>query len=572
MLPRNAIQDAKVTEKIWKFEPSVEAGEDAEHPELSVRLADLGFIRSALRRSARFWCVATAIGLLLGVGYLKERPPAPSAVATILLAAGGYQGESQDDQLIALSPPVATAAARTLQGQGIHVQPQGLINSSLVTVLSDRIITITTKAPSSELAGAEANALAKAFLAFQAKLLTTQYELGTKTIAQSISQEQQNIKALSGQINQLAAQSANPSKPSQLAYLRAEKEAAETALTSLNQAATSNLTTTKIATITDAQTSGELGQPVPKSASKKTKLAFPVIGLIAGLALGVGFVILRELLSDRLRRRDDIARVLGAPVKLSVGRVKASAEAALSGGNSAIERIAGHLRRLLPSTGDGVRSLALIPLDDTTVAAQSLVRLAALCAQRGIRVILADLSAGAPAAGLLGVSDPGLHEARLGQATLIVVVADRDDVAPAGPLNRRSTPAWSPSMDARLLAACRSADLLLTLATLDPAIGGEYLAGWTQSAVVVLTAGQTAADRIHAVGEMVRIAGIEDVSAVLVGADKRDNSLGVAYAPPVGDLERMPAERVPVESPDRPEARSPGHRGELPEDHLLESR
>ena len=44
------------------------------------------------------------------------------------------------------------------------------------------------------------------------------------------------------------------------------------------------------------------------------------MGLIAGLVLGLGIVVIRALLSDRLYRRDDVARALGAPVKLSVGR------------------------------------------------------------------------------------------------------------------------------------------------------------------------------------------------------------------------------------------------------------
>ena len=45
--------------------------------------------------------------------------------------------------------------------------------------------------------------------------------------------------------------------------------------------------------------------------------------------------------------------------------------------------------------------------------------------------------------------------------------------------------------------------------------------------VVVVTAGRSSAERIHAVGEMIRLAGIDQVTAVLVGADKSDESLGM---------------------------------------------
>jgi len=79
--------------------------------------------------------------------------------------------------------------------------------------------------------------------------------------------------------------------------------------------------------------------------------------------------------------------------------------------------------------------------------------------------------------------------------------------------------------------ACGSADLLLTLVTLDPSLGGEHLPTWADDTVVFVTAGRSSRTRIHAVGEMIRLAGIASLSGVLVGVDKRDDSLGVIYAP-----------------------------------------
>ena len=72
---------------------------------------------------------------------------------------------------------------------------------------------------------------------------------------------------------------------------------------------------------------------------------------------------------------------------------------------------------------------------------------------------------------------------------------------------------------------------MLTLATLDPAFGGDYLATWATDAVAVVTAGRSSAERLRAVGDMVRLAGIRLDSAVLLGADKDDESLGLAPAP-----------------------------------------
>ena len=52
-------------------------------------------------------------------------------------------------------------------------------------------------------------------------------------------------------------------------------------------------------------------------------------GLVGGLALGVGGVVLGALLSRRLRRRDDVAAALGAPVRLSVGPLRGTPLAAV---------------------------------------------------------------------------------------------------------------------------------------------------------------------------------------------------------------------------------------------------
>jgi hypothetical protein len=114
---------------------------------------------------------------------------------------------------------------------------------------------------------------------------------------------------------------------------------------------------------------------------------------------------------------------------------------------------------------------------------------------------------------------------------LVLVVPDPDDVAPVGPLARGSgrVEAAEP-----LAAACASADLLLTLATLDPSLGGERLATWATDAVVVVTAGQSSWTKINAVGEMIRLADTHLVAALLVGADKSDESLGVTHTPRVG--------------------------------------
>jgi hypothetical protein len=71
--------------------------------------------------------------------------------------------------------------------------------------------------------------------------------------------------------------------------------------------------------------------------------------------------------------------------------------------------------------------------------------------------------------------------------------------------------------------------VLLTLAALNPMLGAEHLATWASDVVVTVTAGQSTWTRVQAVGEMIRLAGTRLVSAVLIGADKTDESLGVTH-------------------------------------------
>ncbi len=134
-------------------------------------------------------------------------------------------------------------------------------------------------------------------------------------------------------------------------------------------------------------------------------------GLLLGLVLGMGFVIVGALASDRLRRRDDIARALGAPVQLSVGRIRIGGLRGPRGLAAAkdpeLQRIVGHLRNVMPNAAARPPALAVIPADNPRVAAVAAVSLALSLAKERKAVLFADLSGGAYAAKLLGVARRG---------------------------------------------------------------------------------------------------------------------------------------------------------------------
>jgi hypothetical protein len=122
-------------------------------------------------------------------------------------------------------------------------------------------------------------------------------------------------------------------------------------------------------------------------------------------------------------------------------------------------------------------------------------------------------------------------------AEVTVTVPGPDEVMPVGPVR---PPAPDAPGDEALAAAYASADVLLTLVPLDPSLGADHLRSWARDAVVIVTAGQSSWLRLHAAGEMISLARVPLVSAILTGTDKTDESLGMTQAA----ARRSPAARL----------------------------
>ena len=172
-----------------------------------------------------------------------------------------------------------------------------------------------------------------------------------------------------------------------------------------------------------------------------------------------------------------------------------------------MKRVIAHLRSAVPRSTQGPAGLAIVAVDNAPVVARAVAALATSYASQGDQVVTGDLSSGAQLAHLLGVKSPGAHAVSRDRANFTMAVPDGDDPAPVGPLPPVTSPARPAQAGDALVASDASADLLLTLVTLDAALGGDHLATWATNAVVVVSAGQSSADRIHGVGEMIRVAG-----------------------------------------------------------------
>jgi len=515
---------------LGNFRPSEEQPAD-----VATGLVSLGFIWAAIRRGARFWVVMAILGLLVGSGYYVKYPPAYKASTSVLLTYGPDESPASavfDNQAIAESHTVAQIALDKL---GLREGLGKFAAAYTVAVITDRVLQITASAPSSGDAVSRANAIANAFLQFRARQEESAQQVLVRSLEQELAQATQNEQNLSSQVSRVQAESSSPSRQAKLKSLENEHRQSLIDLGVIQQTVAGAQAGNS--TLSAVTASVVLDPASPLAHSKlKGRLIYAVYGLLVGLLLGIGIIAVRAVVSDKLRRRDDIARALGAPVKLSVGAVRLGRRF-LPGGRGLeaadgveIRRIVAHLRDAVPPKEERA-ALAVIPVDDTNVSALSVASLAINYAEEGRRVVLADLVAGAPAAALLDNQGPGVRMKNLSRGRLTLAVPERDELAPVGPLDRRPAPGPRSQFSEETARACGSADIVLTLVTLDPALGGEHLLTWSDTAVAVVTAGRSSWTKVHAAGEMIRLAGTSLASVVLVGADKNDETLGAAEYP-----------------------------------------
>jgi capsular polysaccharide biosynthesis protein len=508
----------------------VPLGEESSGADLTGGLVNLGFFTAALRRSAWVWCITAVAGLLIGSAMFVKFPPAYHATASVLLVDSSSQNpavEVATDETLAQSEPVAARVVRALK---IPESVAEFQTNYTVTPLSDSVLTLNVGAHSSADALQRVSALATAFLQYRAQYERTQEQ-------QLFTQLDQESKAAQQLLTGLQAQSSQLPNPATTAAEKAEAEHLQTQINQQQQIlqyVTNTESSTRSNTVSMVTGSYILNPAASVHRSSKKDTALYIGGgLFGGLAVGMGIVLIGALLSRRLRRRDDVAIALGAPVTLSLGPLRSRRWLPMLPRQAAkrkldMRRVVTHLRAALRGGSRGPASLALVAVDDAQVVARVAVALAESCAAERKRVALADLSEGARLARLLGINSPGIHKVSQDGATLLVILPEPDEMAPVGPLPIKSSAAAPGQTSSALAAACSAADVLLTLAVVDPARSGAQLGTWATTAVALVTAGESSGEKLHSVGQIVRLGGSPLDSVVLIGADKNDESLGVA--------------------------------------------
>jgi capsular polysaccharide biosynthesis protein len=486
------------------------------------RIVGLGFIGAAVRRRTRLWVLLGVLGLAIGSALFVKSHPQYQVTATMLMVndpAIDQPTAMQTDALLADNPAFAK---QVLDKLGLNETVNTFLQTYTVTNVSNQLLSITVNAPTAAVATQRADFLASGYLTFRAGILQQQLDQIKAASSQQVTQAQDALNAVNNQLTQVSAESSSPAQQADLKSLRNKSTLASDYLVSVQQAAGAN-DATKQVTVTSMVSGSRVIQstvPVFAHSRAKTALEYVVGGAFAGAVIGIGIIAVASVMSSRLRRRDDMAAALGAPVRLSVA-------AAAEGGRFSrrtrskrdMRRVVTYLRDRLLESQQETPALAVVAVDNQKFVAALVMRTVVACVDDGKRVMVADLAGGALAR-RLGAKGPGIHAVAKGGGHIVVVVPDPEDMAPAGPLGGGTS--------SELADAFAKADALVTLAALDPAVAADYLGTWAADTVAVVTAGLSTAEKVQSAGEIIRgDSGIRTVTGVLLGADRSDESLGL---------------------------------------------
>ncbi|HTW08223.1 MAG TPA: Wzz/FepE/Etk N-terminal domain-containing protein [Acidimicrobiales bacterium] len=475
------------------------------------RVVDLRTIRASLRRRRRIWLSCAVLGLVIGAAMHLVVAPKYQAVTTLYLTEPGTGTYKVTDDVNLLETD--TVAARALGLIGIH-DLNDMPGNYEGTALGDMLVTIEADASTPAAAVRWARALAEGFLYVRAKILGDQTAVAVASQENQEKQLESEINGLNSAINALSG-SKSLTSSNQVSEMVDARSADVNQLTVLQNEVQQDLLEE------NAVNQGSFVLDPAEALlvhSKRIVAEDSLTGLIGGLAFGLGVVVVGAIISDRPRYRADVAALLGAPVELSLrGRGEAGIVAQVvrrrgypSKPRTGLLLAQSRLREKLKQYTTPALALVSTGERSAAAAAEMLTGVGLAMAVDGKRVALVDMAKGRPLAKLLKArrkGDPVRNISLRGQQ-LRLAVAPTDVAA----LNREEV--------------THGADAVLVLADVDPALGAEHLRPWAEDAVVVLRAGEVSNVLLEAVGQLLRDAGVLPVSAILLGADKGDETSG----------------------------------------------
>ena len=397
---------------------------------------------------------------------------------------------SRTDLELLRTRAVAEAA---LQALGLETDPEIFHAQYDGTILSNRILSISAKGNDDGEAERQADAVAAAYLQVREALYREQRDI---VVAQQRRQQEalrQRVSALSEEIKGFD----EPTPEVQIDDLLTERTSLNSQIDEIEDTIQTETVATSL--IVEGSRVIDVAQAAGKSVLR-TNMVNASLGFFAGLFLASFFFAVMAVVSTRVRRRADVAAAMHAPVSVSIGSSFGMGWQRLthapSGGD--MQLVVRHLEAAVPPGTTSTSALVIVSIDSLRVSTLAAQALAQKLVASGRRVSIVNETGGP----LLGQEDRG----------------DRRPTADDGALD---------------------ADVILVLATLDPAKGAEHLREWAANAVAFVTAGRSSVTKLEAHATMIRSASLHLRSVILIGADRDDDSLGI-YEDPFAAPPRHP--------------------------------
>ncbi|WP_075779960.1 Wzz/FepE/Etk N-terminal domain-containing protein [Streptomyces acidiscabies] len=476
----------------------------------SAPLLDLQALVVAVRRRRRLWCATAVLGLTAGASVPVLLPPAPTAVAKVLVAHQADQPNDpgtliRTDVALLSTTRIADAALKALRSPD---RPEDFMGDYSGLGLTNNLLQITVTGATDAQAVARAKALADAFVADHVRRI----QQAADAEAKGLLDQRDRLEADLARVNQAITDGSGQTGPNASAdqeSLFARRAELTARITDFGQrAAEARIGTPRLVAgtqIVDAPRA--LSHSLPKAAATDG-----VIGLVLGFVLGLAVSAVGTVVADRPVLRREIAANLNAA---------AIAELPLRS-----PRLWGRRRNR------AARERLTASLARTVRASAEPVSLLALGCARGTGVIALDLARALVAEGPVTVVDalPGSRLAKRkpqpGDPTVVTT-------APAVPAERQ-----------------------IGVGSVAPGTAWTDLRYLGTKTVLVVRAGHGSAAWLHTVARQLADQRVEVVGVVLIDPDPRDRTDGTLWAerPPApprllrkNGVERLPkwATRVP---------------------------
>ena len=481
---------------------------------------------AAVRRRWRVCALTAAAGLITALALSLAFPPPYSATTTLLL-----RHPSQSDPTRAMATEAELAGTRTvaqaaIRRLGLRLSPREFLSQYGRTPLTADLLQIRMTGPTGGEAVRRARALAQSFLTFRRDEYRREARVAVQALERRIAALTRELVDVNNRIITFSDASTNQQNDAAvrgLGDLLTRRSVITDDLAELRQ---------RIDDITRDTDSIVEKSRVVDPAHEDDRSVFRTLatnltaGLVGGLSVGTGWVLVQEVVTDRVRRRDDVMAALQAPVVVSTGKVRGPMSIQRrrfrrhrARSDPDVAKVVAHLRRSLAHSGTSNGALVVVSVDSDAAAAVAVASAAVELVHEEKDVLLADISRRAPLAALFDVPR--------GRTSTLSFPDTSSKLTLRFPLSRPQGALEGPPSEGE--GERRDyPDVVLVLATLDPAVGAPHLREWASTAVAVVTAFRSRVVTLVSTSQMLRAAGVELSSAVLVGADPRDESLGMA--------------------------------------------